>query len=784
MQILDALAGPFTGDAMALYRLALQGRVRRPAALGPLADHLLQQAGLDHAAAGRALVVGAWAQIASGQREAAGHSAAMAQARLDRCDDPGAQALGLDLAAQLANTGGQYSEAVRLGLAVMAVPEALRLPAEWVATMVRLASAYERLGQFDEALRWHYRALAVVADAHDPVAHALVLAGAGGLQLSLLNMEDAASLCEAAWALMRDQPHGLAWGTSAMNWLMVLRLQQRYAQALPLAHLIHAADPALGAPNRYKRLLLLAEVFWYAGHVAPVQALLDEGLALYAFGADPPGEWVRLQARLWLADGQPARALQACRARLGQVDDQADGNDSTYDVVQWHSMAAEALQALGDFQGALQSQRDAGAAERRLAGAATRARRLTLQIQYELENIRRERDASLQREQAAAQEQARLAQLNQQLEEASLAKSRFLAAASHDLRQPLHALGLQLAHLRSGVDDAEREVVEQRMGRALGALTTLFDALLDLSRMDAGVVAPRRQTVALTPLLLRLADELAPVAQARGLRLALHLSGPRCTDSDPALLETMLRNLLGNALKYTRRGGVLLALRDQGEHLWLQVWDSGVGIGPQERERVFEEFYQIDGAASGPAEGLGLGLSIVKRLSQLLDHPLRLDSRLGLGSRFGIRVPRRDHPAPQAPAAPAQLAPAGAQRALRIAVIEDDALVSESLVALLQRWGHQVLAADSAQALLQAQGPGLLLDAVIADHRLRSDATGDAEVARLRQALGQAVPALIVTGDTSPAHLRALAGSGLPWLSKPVQPLRLRGWLMGLSAPG
>ena len=796
----DFDAPPFPADPQALYELALRGRTRRSSALKPLAEHMARMAGNDTAAQARAGVVLAWAQSALGDREQAQATAQRVQGLVQHSADRAVQALGHDLLAQLAHTAGDYEQAIAQGMAAMACPEAARQPQEWSVTMSRLGTSHHRAGRPDEALRWHYRSLLFAAASGDPVAHAAAVGGAGSAQLSLLNLEEAAALCGQAWSLVRDTGPGLIWGTCATNWAMVLMLQQRYQEALPLADTILAADGALGSGNRYLRFVLLGELMAHAGRSDQAQALLDQGLALYPFGPEPPLNWVRGQMVLWNAAGRHAQALALFQSAMtSQRLATLSHTDDDYDLMSLHTEAAVAHEALGDLAQALREQRASLRVERRMGVAAMQARRLTVQVQSEVDAARRERDSALQRESAAALEKQRLSLLNTRLEEVSLAKSRFLAAASHDLRQPLHALGLQLAHLRSGLDGPARDAVEQRMERALGSLTHMFDTLLDLSRMDAGVLTPRIQRLALAPMLVRLVDELAPVAQAAGLRLALHMVGERFTDTDAALLETMLRNLLANALKYTPHGGVLLALRDRGGSLNLEVWDSGVGIAHSERERVFQEFYQVDPA--GPDHhhhhhhhhhrhglGLGLGLSIVRRLSTLLGHPVHIDSRPGIGTRFRVSVPWVAAPStaatkPTVPEAGAAAVPATA--CLCVAVIEDDAEVRDSLAALLVRWGYRVQAGACAADVVGTPGSDLRPDLVIADFSLAAGATGDVEVARIRQTLAWPVPALIISGGTGVEHLRALAACGLPWLSKPVQPARLRAWLLGCTrAPG
>ncbi|MBI3348138.1 MAG: hybrid sensor histidine kinase/response regulator [Burkholderiales bacterium] len=364
-------------------------------------------------------------------------------------------------------------------------------------------------------------------------------------------------------------------------------------------------------------------------------------------------------------------------------------------------------------------------------------------------------------------------------EAAGQAKARFLAAASHDLRQPAHALGLYLAALRQQPLAGEPAELAERMARSLAALDSLFNSLLDVSRIDAGAVVPRPAPTALAPLLQRLADEAAPQAEARGLRLALRLgrgAEAALVRTDALLLERILRNLLGNALRYTVHGGVLLALRRRGPAWRIEVWDTGIGIAAEHRERVFEEFFQVGNAERDRNSGLGLGLAIVQRLATLLGLPLALHSRPGHGTVFGLALPALQAPPPFAtPAAPA--AAAVPLVGLRIGVLEDDADVRDALTRLLRGWGCEVQAAGLAEAGFAAG-----TQALVVDQRLPGGRSGIEAVQRLRATLGAALPALVVTGESDPAVLRELAAAGLPTLAKPVPAERLREWLEGVVA--
>lgn len=371
-------------------------------------------------------------------------------------------------------------------------------------------------------------------------------------------------------------------------------------------------------------------------------------------------------------------------------------------------------------------------------------------------------------------------------EAANRAKTTFLAAASHDLRQPMHALGLYLAALRQQPLAPAQQELTARMADSTSALESMFGALLDISRMDAGAVAPSPRVFDVHVFVQRLVAEFAADAEQQGLRLGLRWSAADAglhARTDPALLERVLRNLLVNALKYTRRGGVLVTcrLRRGPPSLWrIEVWDTGPGIPPAEQARVFDEFYQVGNPERDRVAGLGLGLSIVRRLIVLLSLPLKLVSRPGHGSRFGIDVPATPEPLTPAPAAVAPGSVAG----IGVAVIDDDPEVRASMQTLLSSWGCAVVAgSDASEVLAHAQRDGVEIGVVVADLRLRGERDGVSEVVALRAARGVAIPALLVSGDSAPERLAMMELSGLPWLTKPVPAAKLRSWLVNAVAP-
>lgn len=356
-------------------------------------------------------------------------------------------------------------------------------------------------------------------------------------------------------------------------------------------------------------------------------------------------------------------------------------------------------------------------------------------------------------------------------EDANRGKSQLLAAASHDLRQPLHALGLFVAALARRARDGELAPLVASARGALVALEAQFAQLIDLSRLEAGALDPSRERVPLSPLFERLAHEFAVEARSRDLSLSF-VRTRLSVLSDPVLLERMLRNLVSNALRYTTSGGVVVGARRRCGDVAIEIVDSGAGIAPEHRERVFDEFFQVPGRAGRPRSGgMGLGLAIVRRFAVLLGHELTLRSAPGHGSRFGIVAVR----AADAPPSRTRRSPAGPSLAgACIAVIDDDPSAVDGMRALFSTWGAEIAGGPHAEAVLAALGEAERYpDLIVADLRLGDDASGLAAIARMRDELGEPVPALVVSGDLRAGAAREVRAAGFMLLAKPVVPASL-----------
>ena len=356
-----------------------------------------------------------------------------------------------------------------------------------------------------------------------------------------------------------------------------------------------------------------------------------------------------------------------------------------------------------------------------------------------------------------------------ELSEANRARSRLIAATSHDLRQPLHALNLLVAQLGAENEPRERTRLASRVEAALASINALFSGLLDVSKLDAGVMHAEPMAFPLQQVLDRVDVASAPTARARNLELRIRLSTAWVV-SDPVLLERIVVNLVGNALRYTRAGAVLVGCRRRADAVRIEVWDTGIGIPDHEVAKIFEDFYQVPIPGAPRGEGLGLGLSIVSRLSHLLGHAVSVRSVPGRGSCFSVTVPQTSS---RTPSSPATTVPAiVGLRDRSILIIDNDPLVLESTALLLRSWGCEVSALTRAPQDQIAIGN--VPDLMIVDMHLDAGEDGVSTVARLRCRFGHPVPALIMTGDVSQATRDQVAGAHLPMLEKPVSPLRMR----------
>lgn len=359
------------------------------------------------------------------------------------------------------------------------------------------------------------------------------------------------------------------------------------------------------------------------------------------------------------------------------------------------------------------------------------------------------------------------AQKNAEL--ANTAKSKFLAAASHDLRQPIHAQGLFLEVLSRTKLDAHQTEVLASARLASQASSDMLNTLLDFSRIEAGVVEPQAAPFKLQNLLYKIENDLAPLANAKGLVYRSRETSA-VIHSDASLVEMVLRNLVSNAIRYTERGGVLVACRLHHGMAVVEVWDTGIGIAPGNQQEIFREFHQLGNPERDRRKGLGLGLAIADGLAKTMGHALSLKSTHGRGSVFRLALPLSLSSVPLA--APAVHSSPDGLAGVRVLLIDDDEAVLSSMAQLLRAWGCRVDTADSIEhaLALAAQMPP---DVVLSDYRLRGQQTGGQAIAALRALVRSSLPALMITGDTAPDRLRETMSSGVPLLHKPLAPGQL-----------
>jgi len=356
-------------------------------------------------------------------------------------------------------------------------------------------------------------------------------------------------------------------------------------------------------------------------------------------------------------------------------------------------------------------------------------------------------------------------------QKANAAKARFLAAASHDLRQPVQAMLLFVLELRRTADHPPTPELVGNLQSACDAQRSLLDALLDMSTADSSVAQPQLSEFPLAPLLERIRIGFADLAKSKQLNFRV-LPTNRWTYSDPSMLERIMRNLVANAVRHTKQGNVIVACRGQGDVLRLQVWDTGPGIPTDRQEEVFDEFVQLGNPERDHRKGLGLGLPIVKGLTRALEHPLHLRSNWGQGTVFTLELPAAS-PRPLAAIENAHFVDHLLGRC--IALVEDETLIREGMKQVLTGWGCHVVCGETAEDIIAAS-PGREISAILADFRLRENRTGPDEIAKLRRHYEREIPAALLSGETAPE----LLSHGYPVLRKPAPGFKLRALLTSL----
>ncbi len=364
--------------------------------------------------------------------------------------------------------------------------------------------------------------------------------------------------------------------------------------------------------------------------------------------------------------------------------------------------------------------------------------------------------------------------------------SEYFAGASHDLRQPLHAMGLFVETLQQEQQDGANSHVLTRLDQSIEHLELLLTDLLDVSKLDAGVKKAKKSSVKIRPLLQRVENDFSMLAEDKQLRLSLFIADKVYTDidsltlhTDPMMLERVIRNLLSNAIRYTENGGILIACRVYaGAEVSIEVWDTGRGIPEEQQRCIFESHRQLNNENQEPEKGFGLGLSVVRRLTDSLSHPLSIKSQEGQGTVFKIRVPLASTSSSISTITGLPNAIAGK----KLLLLDDDVVVLDSLETVLVAWGAEVKKVCSFDALKMVLNEGYQPDVMLSDYNLKDEGNGLEAIDYLRTQIDQFVPALIITGETDSDVFSAIGENGLKMLKKPVKPAKLRAMLGYLLA--
>ncbi len=378
----------------------------------------------------------------------------------------------------------------------------------------------------------------------------------------------------------------------------------------------------------------------------------------------------------------------------------------------------------------------------------------------------------------------RLEKEKENAERSDRSKSQFLAAASHDLRQPLQALNLYLDALGSRLNNQEQYEILGKLQQSEQALSCLLNALLDVSKLDTANLSFQKKPLSCQELMFNLSTELIPQFEAKGIQFRLRVCHA-FVYSDPTALTRIIRNLLKNALRYTQQGSVLFAARCRPQYVEFQIWDTGVGIPKDKQTEIFDDFVQLHNYERHQNQGLGLGLSIVKRLSVLLDHPITLRSKVNKGSVFSVQVPISKIPinttipnkTTQESATVVQSL-SNTVQGKTLVLIEDQEEVLQATVVLLESWGYSVVSAHDLEGIMaKINQYSIYPDAIISDYRLAPPTTGIDVIEHLHEFYEDNIPAIIITGDTSPEMLTTFKIANIPILHKPIQVARLRTFL-------
>lgn len=632
----------------ALDRRAWQARFVSRSGLRSAVDAMLRLAPPGSPAAAKAhfhLAVSHWQANLHAESELARRHAEELFARHDH-------AAGLancrDLEAQVARIAGHHAYALDLYRINRALPDAARTAAEHCVTCAGEGAVYMVTGEHDACQRVWSIAVSLAQRADNPGLEVSALSNLAAWNIGVCNFEDGRQLSQRAVDLA-DQTFDLShpedmmgsWFSSGMNLLVALDSLGRHTEARSVAARLLALQTHFSPSQRANYFVSFASAYLHAGEIDDAERFLHRSIETGGATPEFALEQSIVQAEIWNQRGQFAETKALCQKLMNDAPAALRGI-SAYDLMRFHNAATAANEAQGDYANGLLHQKIAFEKYEELVGTSARARRLTLEIRAELQRTEWQRDQALKHRIAAEAEQRRLAELNTALQAANTAKSGFLAAASHDLRQPIHAVSLLADTLATRLSEPIQRELVARIQHSTTALQRLLNELLDISELDAGATIAEMTHFPVGELLLNLDNEFRGVANSRNLQLRLAAIDV-WTTSDRGHLLQIMRILLVNALNHTVRGGVLIAVRSRRGSVMLEVWDTGVGIAAEHLPRLFEPFYQVGNRARDRRKGFGLGLAIASRLANLLGHSLEVHSRPGRGTVARLILPSTTH---------------------------------------------------------------------------------------------------------------------------------------------
>jgi len=769
-------------DVDGLITDAWAAQFRNPAAISDIAEQIIVATSGGSVQQAWGYVHRAWGQRFRRDTEASKAAIAVAQRLFsEHCFAPG-MALCDELLARERCDAGDESSARALWARAASVPAQSRGIWERIASHNIEFAIANRFSTAEEAIRVQSRAIVVARLSNDDAVIGQALSMLGGKHAELNNFETALTFCEEACERTKAMKPAASWYIAALNLLLVYNGMNEATLARALADELTEIDEQIYPVIREQSNILYARAFLLDGNLSAAQRALDRSRSVVA-AQNHAHSWTATQAGLHVARGEVGDARDLCERWIANTP-REEMFLSPSVALRIHRTAASACEALGDLRAALDYERRAIEYNEIELGRAARARRLALEIEFELERERSARDDAEKERSKSEAERVRLDELNHQLDAALQTRTRFLAAASHDLRQPAHALALYATALEQATSRTALRALARRMRATVSSLSGMFDGLIDLARVDAGAVDVRIEAVNVDELLSRLCAEYVdrmPQPQTAA-RLALRTaSKPLFVRTDPVLLERVLRNLISNAVKYAGDSNILTAVRWRPDGWAIEVRDHGPGISHADQRQVFDEFFQA--AENGDRrEGLGLGLAIVRRFARLLDMEVTLRSATGHGSTFRVEIPQElVVPAPAAGTSRIGSTKANAAHdgdPLHVIVIDDDADARTSLTLVLELWGHSVSCAEHAAAAVNdCRQRGVTPDAIISDFQLGSGRTGVEEITHLRRTFDTALPALVVSGAHDTETRAAAEAVDAAYLTKPVRPLRLKSWL-------